>query len=95
MSIENLIGRARIDQPKFVLHPRATFMWGDASLIPEFDIDARDEKGDPLPVHVVVFTDPDGERHAFAFSEDGKAAFLRAGTGGIILDGKMPPTVPS
>jgi len=72
------------------VHPQTSFDWVDADkAAPDLGLrftDAHDEQYEPK---CLVFTDPDGERHVYPFTDQARVALVKQLTGGVILPGML------
>lgn len=72
------------------IHPMTTWRWGKleeiAGTAVTMQVDDPQANGDPnAELFGLCCTDPDGEIHVFACTEEGKQNLIRQLTGGVIV----------
>lgn len=77
------------------VHPQAQFDWKPINdLVPLLGLKAMKDAGNGLqvdePLHGLMFTDPDGEIHVFAFTDDARVTLVEKLTGGIMIVDQVP-----
>ena len=72
------------------IHMVSGIEWGSIDrFAPDLGIRNESENGgEPETPKALCFTDPDGEKHVYLFSEEGRVALIRQLTGGLVVPGK-------